>query len=136
MKAILFTNDKRVLLKNVNGSKLWFYYRGKLYDVDPVAVVLDEDTDKNEPPKPKLIYFENSSEPIKYSNAPVNDPSGGYLEKYIKLNAVRTQNKPNLMSRLRPALESFAGLFSIQNFIIIIVVGSMLYSALQGAGII
>lgn len=134
MKAILFTNDHKVHLKGVNPSKLWFNYRGKLYDLDATAIVMDEYAEKEKMPKPRLVYFENSAEPLRFSKAPEPDPSNGYLEKYLKLNAVRTQNRPSFLSKIAPGLERLAGMFTIQNFIIIIIVGSMIYSALQGAG--
>lgn len=136
MKAIILTNDRKVKLKKINPSKLWFNYRGGLYDLDPTAVIMDELAYSNKAPEPRMIYYENSSEPLKYNEEPSPDPTDTYLEKYIKLNAVKTQNKPSLLSRIAPGLEHLAGLFTIQNFIIIIIAGSMIYSALQGAGIV
>jgi hypothetical protein len=136
MKAIILTNDRKVKFKKVNPSKLWFNYRGKLYDLDPTAIVMEEKENRDVIAKPQLFYFENSSEPIKYTAKPGPDPSGGYREKYLKLNTVRTQHKPSFMSRLIPVLGRFAGLFTMQNFILIIVAGSMIYSFLQGYGIL
>jgi len=137
MKAIIFTNDHRVILKKVTGSKLSFYYRGKLYDLDPTRVLMDEIAfNDHKTPEPRIIYFENSAEPMIYQKEPQADPSSNQLEKYLKLNAVKTANKPSLMSKLFPMLERVGGLFTIENFIILIVAGSMAYSALTGAGIL
>ena len=137
MKAYIFTNDHRVTEKKVSASKLSFYYRSKLYDIDPTRVLMDEIAFKRgHNTKPRLVYFENSAEPLIYSDQPVPDPSGDLQEKYLKLNAVRTQNKPSFMSQILPMFERLGGLFTLENFIIFIVAGSMAYSALVGAGIL
>ena len=137
MKAIIFTNDHRVILKKVAGSKLSFYYKSKLYDLDPTRVLMDEIAfNEYKGPEPRIIYFENSAEPMIYQKEPQADPSSNQLEKYLKLNAVKTANKPSLMSKLFPLFERLGGLFTVENFIILIVAGSMAYSALTGAGVL
>lgn len=136
MKAIILTNDRKVKQRRVNPSKLWFYYRGKLYDLDPTAILMKERASQDTIARPTLIYFENSSEPIRYSEAPTVDPTTGYFEKYVKLNSIRVQHKPSLFARILPGLQVLTGLFTIQNFIIILITGSMLYSFLVGGGYI
>ena len=136
MKAIILTNDRKVKEKKVNPSKLWFYYRAKLYDLDPTAIVMKERASGETIARPTLLYFENSSEPIRYSDAPTIDPTASYFEKYVKLNSVRVQHKPSFFARILPGLQTFAGLFTISNFVILIITLSMLYSFLEGGGII
>ena len=134
MRAVIFTTDHKVILKKIRSGREILNHKGKLYEVDPRAVVSAFYEGKPKKAEPRLFYFESEPGPIYYTGEGKRpDTSFNLMEKEIRLNAIDQQSSPSLGSKLGPIVERLGSWLSIYNVFILIVVASLVWAYLEGA---
>lgn len=133
MRAIILTNDKKVVYVNVEPGKTEFAYKKGLYVIDPRTInrrILEgvEIMDSAE-----AIYFEATSTPIpiKQPGPEASDPSNAYLGAYVIQNALDQTGQSALAGTLTNIYLEAKKVITIRNIFLAVLIGSIAYNLFQ-----